>query len=96
MLYGPEFEALKLNVELVSRIEQNIEKLLSGRIDAFLAWAPDIDAVLTKKNIQLVRGKSFVIHNDAFLCHDTPKTRQFIVEFNRGITIHYVQNEKTY
>lgn len=85
MLYGPEFDALNLNVSYVGSIEQNIEKLLSQRIEAFVAWSPDIEAALLKKGLTLIRSEPFVIHHEAFLCHDTPISRTFIATFNNGL-----------
>lgn len=85
MLYGAEFDKSNLTVEYVARIEQNINKLLSNRINAFVAWSPDVDAVLKTKNIKLQRSNPFVVHNDAFLCHNTDKARKFIKLFNSGM-----------
>lgn len=85
MLYGPEFDALKLDIKYVNSVEQNVEKLLSQRIDAFVAWSPDVEAVLLKKGLTLISSEPFVVHNEAFLCHDTPVSRAFIILFNEGI-----------
>ncbi|GHE84861.1 transporter substrate-binding domain-containing protein [Thalassotalea profundi] len=86
MLYGPEFDSLNLDVKLVGHIDQNIEKLLSQRIDAFVAWSPDIDAALNKKGLTFIRSDAFIVHNEAFLCHDTPIARSFIETFNKGMS----------
>ncbi|XQW86108.1 hypothetical protein ACOYR1_05055 [Thalassotalea piscium] len=85
MLYGPEFDALNLNVSYVGHVNQNIEKLLSERIDAFVAWSPDVEAILLKKGLTLMRSEPFIVHNEAFLCHDSKKTRAFISLFNQGL-----------
>ncbi len=85
MLYGPEFDKLKLNVNYVTRIEQNIDMLSADRIDAFVAWSPDAEAAMNKKAVTFLRSEPFIAHNDAFLCHDTPKTRAFVAQFNQGL-----------
>jgi len=86
MLYGPEYNELNLNVSLVDSIEQNLEKLKSGRIDAFLAWAPDVMAFFNAKKMQpLPHAQPFVFHHDAFLCHNSIQTKQFISEFNQAL-----------
>lgn len=89
MLYGAEFDNIKKDkktyISLVGKVEQNVEKLLSKRIDAFVAWSPDVERAVTEKKITLSRSKPFLTHNDAFLCHDTPKSRAFIALFNRGL-----------
>jgi len=86
MLYGPEFDKLNLDIKYVTQIEQNIDKLLSGRIDAFVAWAPDSIAAFKRKNITPTSDtRPFITHNDAFLCHDTPKSRAFINSFNKAL-----------
>lgn len=86
MLYGPEFDALSLHVEYVTTLEQNIDKINQSRIDAFVAWSPDSDAAFNNKNMApLPHGAPFVEHNDAILCHDTPKNRIFIDSFNKAI-----------
>jgi len=85
MLYGPEFDQLNLNVNYVTRIGQNIDKLVSDRIDAFVAWSPDAEAAMQKKEVAFYRSEPFVAHNDAFLCHDTPKARAFVEQFNQGL-----------
>jgi hypothetical protein len=86
MLYGPEYEKLGLKVNLVDSIEQNLEKLQSGRIDAFLAWAPDVMAFFAEKQMKpLPHAAPFVLHHDAFLCHGTEKSRQFIKEFDQAL-----------
>ncbi len=93
MLYGPEFDDAQLNVEYVSYIEQNIDKLNAGRIDAFVAWAPDSIQAFKNKSIgNLPHTKSFIRHNDAFLCHDTIAARKFIKTFNRGLKILHKYN----
>lgn len=92
MIYGPLFNAANLDLHYVSRIEQNIDKLLSKRIDAFVAWSPDVEAILQSKKVSLIRSEPFIIHNEAFLCHDTAKARVFIKVFNDGLA--KAQSEK--
>jgi len=86
MLYGPEFDSLNLHVEYVTTLEQNIDKIKQGRIDAFVAWSPDSDAAFERKKMPpLPHGEPFVEHNDAILCHDTLKNRAFINNFNQAM-----------
>lgn len=85
MLYGGEFDNKKFNIQLVEAIKQNIDKLQAGRIDAFVAWAPDVFYTFKELGMEaLPHADPFVIHKDAFLCHNTPQAQQFIDEFNRG------------
>jgi len=86
MLYGKDFDQINASVQYVERIEQNIDKLLSGRIDAFVAWSPDSDKAFKLKGISpLTRGKAFMEHKDSMLCHDNEQNRAFIKELNKAL-----------
>ncbi len=86
MPYGTNFEKAQLTVHYVDTIEQNIQKLLLGRIDAFIAYVPDAYNVFRKlkmkplpHNIQ----KPMAIHEDRLVCKGV--SQYFIDTFNKNL-----------
>lgn len=84
--YGPKWSDKKMHVEVVASDEQNIEKLRKGRIDAFLAYVPDMTVLKMEKGIILPNHdpkKPFDIHNDSLLCHKSKQTEKMLKEFDQ-------------
>lgn len=83
--YGPKADNLKL--ELAQTDDQNVQMLNAKRIDVFLAYFPDM--LLWKNTHTLSLPNHSItpldIHNDAFLCKDTPETRKFLTSFNAAV-----------
>lgn len=88
MPYGPEFDAAGLKVNYSNTIEQNIKKVQAGRIDAFVAYVPDAWFAFKSLGLKMLPHNDvpMIVHEDGFLCHDTPDSRLFIKEFNTALT----------
>lgn len=88
MPYGAEVAAARLEIHWGDTIQANIMKLLNGRVDAMIAYVPDAwfaFKYLKMEPLLYDAENPLVIHEDAFLCHDTEQTEIFIKQFNRGI-----------
>lgn len=90
MPYGFKFEALQLDIEWVDDIDQNIRKIQAGRIDAFVAYIPDIWAAFKKNGmpqdfLSYRADKPLLVHEDAFLCHNNAASRAFVADFDAAI-----------
>ncbi|MDB5820022.1 MAG: hypothetical protein JWQ11_3662 [Rhizobacter sp.] len=86
--YGPKVDAAGMKLDPVNEDDQNVQKLDSGRIDAFLAYVPDMWIWAAEKKRQLPNHDAahpFEVHNDALLCHDTPETRAFLKTFDAAV-----------
>jgi ABC-type amino acid transport substrate-binding protein len=87
--YGPKWSDKKMHVEAVASDEQNIEKLKKGRIDAFLAYVPDMTVLKHDKGIILPNHdpkRPFDIHNDSLLCHKSKRIEKMLKEFDQAIS----------
>jgi ABC-type amino acid transport substrate-binding protein len=88
MPYGPAFDSSGVKAELVNEDDQNVQKLMAKRIDAFLAYVPDMWEWSKNKQQPLPnhdKGKPFETHKDAFLCRDSAETRAFLKAFNEAV-----------
>jgi ABC-type amino acid transport substrate-binding protein len=88
MPYGPVFDGSGLQAEVVNDDDQNVQKLAANRIDAFLAYVPDMWEWSKEKQRPLPnhdQTKPFETHKDAFLCRDTAETRAFAKTFNDAV-----------
>ena len=87
--FGGKLVPYELQLEPVWDTEQNYKKLLSGRIDAFIAYVPDIWGYFDSKELpQLAydKTKPIVIYRESVVCHDTPENRAFIKQLNSALT----------
>jgi ABC-type amino acid transport substrate-binding protein len=85
MPYGPKFDAAGLTVDLVTEDNLNVQKLLANRIDAFVAYVPDMWQWAADKKQPLPHhdaAKPLETHKDAFLCKDSPAARDFVKAFD--------------
>lgn len=85
---GPKWESSGLKGVGVVHDEQNVDKLNNHRIDAFLAFVPDMTDLLLEKKIKIPsfdQTHPFDIHHDALLCYDNDKTKLFLQQFNQSI-----------
>lgn len=82
--FGSSIKSVQTNT-----IKQSILMLEKERIDAFIAYSPDILGTLKDFNsIDFHYDKSFVIHQQAeqIVCQKTQQNKQFIKELNQAIT----------
>ncbi len=87
MPYGTHFDNANLAVSYVDTIEQNIKKLASGRIDAFVAYVPDAYNVFRNLNMKPLPHniqKPMAIHEDRLVCKGV--SNYFIKTFNENLT----------
>ena len=86
--FGGKLDQYPLNIEPVWDTEQNYKKLLSGRIDAFIAYVPDLWGYFGSQHIpQLAYNKSkpILVYQESVACHDTPENRAFIKQLNTAL-----------
>jgi hypothetical protein len=86
--YGSEVNDAGLETEYSLSIEANIKKLLDDRVDALVDFVPDAwEAFANYKMAPLPHraDKPVAVHEDAFVCRDTPETRAFLETINRGL-----------
>lgn len=86
MPYGPKIDKDYL-LDLVTTDDQNVQKLNSKRIDAFLAYYPDMPLWAKEHKSPLPNHAQvpFDTHKDAFLCRDTPDVREFLKSFDEAV-----------
>lgn len=88
MKYGELFEKTDLKLERVVRLDLNYKKLMAKRIDAFIAYTPDVWGIF---NNTILPGVSYspeypiTTSYDAVVCHRTAGTEQFIERFNKNL-----------
>lgn len=88
MPYGPKYDGSGIKAELVNDDGQNVQKLNAKRIDAFLAYVPDMWQWASASKQPLPNHdeqQPFDIHKDAFLCRDTAATREFLKAFDAAV-----------
>jgi ABC-type amino acid transport substrate-binding protein len=88
MPYWAKYDRSGINVELVNDDGQNVQKLNANRIDAFLAYVPDMWqwARDSKQPLPNHDGQQpLAIHKDAFLCRDSAATREFLKAFDAAV-----------
>ena len=84
MPYGKKFEKIQLKTELVTKLEQNINMIRSGRIDAFVAYVPD--AYIAFRDLGISPpfphdiSNPIGIHPDCLVCRGVEP--DFIAKFN--------------
>lgn len=75
----------KVNLISVSKNKQSLEMLSKGRVDAFIAYEPDILHLLkTSKNTFFHKDPAFVLHQqpEKLVCHRSKQSLQFIEQFD--------------
>lgn len=86
MTYGFSFDAAKLKASEANSLEQNIKKLETGRIDAMVAYVPDVYLALNdmgKGEFPHKKDQPAAVHNDALVCRGVPAG--FIDQFNKNL-----------
>jgi ABC-type amino acid transport substrate-binding protein len=87
--YGPKLAASGVVPELVNEDDQNVQKLAAKRIDAFLAYVPDMWLWAADKKQPLPnhdKNTPFDVHRDALLCRDTPEVRAYLKSFDAQVS----------
>jgi ABC-type amino acid transport substrate-binding protein len=77
-----------INFVSVSSIKQNLDMLYKHRIDAFIAYEPDISLFMAEHpEYQVHRAEEFIIHRqaEAMVCHKQQKTQAFLKSFNEKV-----------
>ena len=83
MPYGNEIEQMGLGLNKVDTIAENIHKLQTGELDAFIAYAPDVYLEFEAQNMEPLphtRKQPLAAHPDRMVCRGVPKG--FISELN--------------
>ena len=83
--FGGRLENQALNLEPVWDTEQNYKKLINKRIDAFIAYVPDIWGYFNSKELPGLtydKSKPIVSYQESVACHDTPANHAFIKQLN--------------
>ena len=84
--YGKEFEQMKLKTFAVKDISQNINKVNLKRIDAFIAYSPDVYLAFKKLGIKPFpheKNSPIAIHYERLVCKGVELS--FINLFNREL-----------
>ncbi|MFY2509168.1 hypothetical protein ACN3E9_12970 [Vibrio pectenicida] len=83
--YGKNVESSGVKLIRTKEIQQKINKLLAGRIDAIIDFTPDMliaFEVLKMDPLPYVTGAPLDIHEDRVLCKNTPDNERFIQQLN--------------
>lgn len=86
--FGSKLEKYQLNLEPVWDTEQNYKKLMNERIDAFIAYIPDIWGYFDDQQIPYTvydKNKPIVAYQESVACHDTPANNAFIKQLNYAL-----------
>jgi len=82
MPLGTKIYRAGLDLELVSFISQNIQKLLNKDIDAFIDYTPDVLSALSEEKAQekIVYAENFPleVHSDNYVCKKSDQTHAFL------------------
>ncbi len=88
MPYGNKIESAGLNLVKARTIEANIKKLAAGRIDAFLAYYPDVYATFETAGMEPlphVVDAPIAVHEDALLCRTDMGGDAIVTKFNAAL-----------
>lgn len=94
--YGPKVDNAKLGLIYSPTIEQNILKLVNGRLDAFIAYVPDALFAFKSLNMEPLNhdpSSPLLTIEDGFLCHDSVQSRKFIRRLN--VALGYIKGDGT-
>lgn len=81
-------QEVQFEIEQVRDLELNYKKLQAKRIDAFVAYTPDIWNLLGDRelaNLNYDSKLSLFTHAESMVCHDTPANRAFIKQFDHEL-----------
>ncbi len=87
MPYGSRVEKAGLNLIKAKTDEANVKKLKAGRIDAFLAYTPDMLTVfqdLGMSPLPYAADKPVAVHEDTVLCRKDKGGDEIVAAFNAG------------
>ena len=76
---------VEFEIEYVRDIALNYKKLMAKRIDAFIAYTPDIWNLIGSRELADLTYEhklSLLTHPESVVCHDTPSNRAFIKQFD--------------
>jgi len=85
MPYGSAVDAANLTTELVDEEESNIRKLLAGRVDLILGYAPDTPVAIRTHGfppLSYAADRPIKIIRDAVMCHRSPRTERFLAQLD--------------
>lgn len=88
MPYGNAYRAAGLQSQAKNSIANNIRKVMRGRIDAFLGYAPDVWGFFDELNIKPLphdAANPVAVHRDSILYRDTVATRVFVGKLDAAI-----------
>jgi hypothetical protein len=86
MPYGNDFETVGLNTSMVLSIEQNIKMIERDRIEAFIAYTPDVYHAFSKYGVLPYPHDVYhpiTIHPDSLVCRGVES--EFILNFNNAL-----------
>ena len=84
--YGEALKGIaKHKLVEVNTDAQNLGLIKKGRIDAFVAYIPDLNQQLIRDN-KLYFNESVYVHDESFVCHNSPKNSRFLKELDLIIT----------
>lgn len=86
MPYGETFDKMALKTEAAQTIKANIKKVMSGRLDAFVAYVPDAYQAFKDMNMEPLphdRDNPVAVHDDCLVCREV--SGEFIQKFNRKL-----------
>ena len=87
MPYGNKVEGAGLNLVKAKTDEANVKKLNAGRIDAFLAYTPDMLTLFQNMGIEPLsydESRPIAVHEDTVLCRKDKGGDQIVANFNAG------------
>lgn len=86
MPYGKSVETSNLDFNIVNKLKQNVLMLDMGRIDAIIAYVPDIYQVfeeLNRRPFPHDKANPLEVHRDSLICRGVDS--KLINEFNAGL-----------
>ena len=88
MPYGNKVESASLKLVKARTIEANIKKLAAGRIDAFLAYYPDVYTAFETAEMEPLPhavDEPIAVHQDALLCRNDMGGEAIVAKFNAAL-----------
>ncbi|MEW6984400.1 substrate-binding periplasmic protein [Colwelliaceae bacterium 6471] len=86
--YGGKNFGENISVIAVGTINQSIEMLLKGRIDAFVGYESDVVNAFKEYDSSLIHtNKAFIVHSQSenIVCYKSKVTEQFIQQFDASL-----------
>ncbi len=89
LTYSNIFSGKGITFEETKTLKSNIQRLLDKRVNAIVAYAPDIFLVLKEMNayddVHYDASAPLSTVEDAIICHNTSKNKAFLSKFNLGL-----------